>query len=207
MTSEDSTPPGTRRPGGRTAKVRTAVLAATLDELVEHGFGELNLDVVAKRAGVGKTTVYRRWGNPTGLVADLLNDLADQSTTHPDTGSVEGNLRAQAESVLNALTSQRLGPTLEALTAAATCEERTSDALRRFHSRRIKEWTINIDKAVEAGELPAGTDSSEVVRAIAAPLYYRQMVTREPIDTQVADRAVSAALAAARSGAFVTKED
>ncbi|MFC7589155.1 TetR/AcrR family transcriptional regulator [Nonomuraea antimicrobica] len=55
---------GTVRPGGRTARVRAAVLEATQDELVERGFHELTMDQVAARAGVGKTTVYRRWGAP-----------------------------------------------------------------------------------------------------------------------------------------------
>ena len=50
---DPSATPGTQRPGGRTAKVRAAVLAATVDELVEHGFSGLNMDAVACRAGVG----------------------------------------------------------------------------------------------------------------------------------------------------------
>lgn len=196
--------PGTVRPGGRTAKVRTAVLAATLDELAERGFAHLNIDEVAKRAGVGKTTVYRRWTNPTGLVADLLSDLADQSTTHPDNGDLAANLRAQAESVLGVLTDPRLGPTFEALIAAATCDDRTAAALRQFHARRIAEWAVLVDMAIAEGELPAGTDAAEVVRSIAAPLYYRQVVTREPVDADTATRAVAATLAAARAGVFVT---
>ncbi|WP_229868212.1 TetR/AcrR family transcriptional regulator, partial [Streptomyces chryseus] len=68
--------PGTVRPGGRTAKVRAAVLEATQEALIEGGFHALNLDRVAARAGVGKTTVYRRWGSAAGLVADLLRDMA-----------------------------------------------------------------------------------------------------------------------------------
>ena len=68
----------TARPGGRTAKVRRAVLDAAIDELIAHGFHGLNMEQVAARAGVGKTTVYRRWRTPAGLTVDLLADLTDR---------------------------------------------------------------------------------------------------------------------------------
>ena len=61
-----------RRPGGRTATVRAAVLRATGDMLVESGLQGLELTAVADRAGVGKSTVYRRWGSVPALVTDLF---------------------------------------------------------------------------------------------------------------------------------------
>jgi len=72
-----SAEPGTVRPGGRTARVRAAVLQAAGDVLAEHGLAHLDLADVARRAEVGKTTVYRRWGSVTGLVADLLADMVE----------------------------------------------------------------------------------------------------------------------------------
>ncbi len=88
--------PGTLRPGGRTARVRTAVLRAAGDVLAEQGVDRLDLSDVARRAGVGKTTVYRRWGSVTALVADLLVDMAEQSLPREETGSLLGDLRANA---------------------------------------------------------------------------------------------------------------
>ncbi|MFI0469184.1 TetR/AcrR family transcriptional regulator [Saccharopolyspora sp. 5N102] len=192
----------TSRPGGRTAKVRAAVLEATTEELVEQGFHGLNMERVATRAGVGKTTLYRRWGTPAGLAADLLADLADRSVTRPDTGSIEGNLAAHTEAVLGALNDPRFGAVMRALIAAATCDERTAAALHEFHARRNAEWSSNVAAAVERGELPAGTDPAAVTRAAAGGLYYRAIVTGEPIDETVAAQAVRAVLAAARAGAY-----
>ncbi|GAA3175823.1 hypothetical protein GCM10010486_49240 [Nonomuraea roseoviolacea subsp. carminata] len=194
---------GMQRPGGRTARVREAVLAATQDELVERGFHGLAMDQVAARAGVGKTTVYRRWGSPSGLVADLMTELAEQSSPHADTGSVEADLRANAASVLGAVTDRRLGATFQAVIAAATCDEEAAAALRAFYGRRVAEWARAVERAVERGELPEGTDAAEVVRAVSAPLYYRLLVTKEPVDENVAVRSALQALAAARAGAFV----
>ncbi len=193
---------GTVRPGGRTAKVRAAVLQATQDELVERGFDGLSMDQVAARAGVGKTTVYRRWGTTARLVTDLMTELAEQSSPPPGTGGIDGDLRANALSVLGAINDPRLGATFQAVIAAATCDEEAAAALRAFYTRRIAEWAKVVDAAVDRGELPTGTDGPELIRAVSAPLYYRLVVTREPVDEVIAERAASRALAAARAGAF-----
>ncbi|MGI5283396.1 TetR/AcrR family transcriptional regulator [Nonomuraea polychroma] len=194
---------GTVRPGGRTARVRAAVLEATQDELVEHGFHGLTMDQVAARAGVGKTTVYRRWGSPAGLVTDLMTELADQSSPHADTGSIESDLRANALAVCEAVNDGRLGATFQAMIAAATCDRQAADALRAFYLRRIEEWAGAVELAVQRGDLPRGTDAMEVIRAVSAPLYYRLVVTRETVTPEVAERSVQRALAAARAGAFI----
>lgn len=145
MTSEgsvgvdaDGGEPGTVRPGGRTARVREAVLRAAGDALVEHGFDGLDLADVARRAEVGKTTVYRRWSAPAGLVADLLSDMAEQSLPRADTGSLAGDLRANARLVVRTLTDPRQGPLFVAVIAAATCDPRAADALHRFYAVRIE---------------------------------------------------------------------
>ncbi|MFC5831886.1 TetR/AcrR family transcriptional regulator [Nonomuraea insulae] len=196
---------GTVRPGGRTARVRAAVLEATQDELVEHGFHGLTMDQVAARAGVGKTTVYRRWGTKAGLVADLMNELANQSSAHADTGGIEADLYANALAVVEAISDRRLGVTFQAVIAAATSDDQAAQALRGFFQRRIEEWANVVDLAVERGELPKGTDGAEVIRAISAPLYYRLVVTREPVTEEVAEWSVARTLAAARAGTFAVK--
>ena len=65
---------GRARPAGRGPKVRAAVLAATLAELTENGYAALTVDSVARRSGVHKTTIYRRWKDREGLVADAVAD-------------------------------------------------------------------------------------------------------------------------------------
>ncbi|MFW6722096.1 TetR/AcrR family transcriptional regulator [Streptomyces sp. MAR4 CNY-716] len=201
MSSEPD--PGTLRPGGRTARVRAAVLKAAGDVLAEQGFAHLDLADVARRAEVGKTTVYRRWGSATGLVADLLADMAEQSVPRTETGTLLGDLRANARLVLDTLTDPRQGALFRAVIAAATCDDRTAAALHRFYAIRIAEWAPCVEQAVARGELPEGTDPHEVVRAVSAPLYYRLLASGDPLDTAAADRAAEAAAVAAREGAYV----
>ncbi|MBD2831588.1 MULTISPECIES: TetR/AcrR family transcriptional regulator [Streptomyces] len=196
--------PGTVRPGGRTARVRESVLRAAGDALVEQGFDGLDLADVARRAEVGKTTVYRRWSTTAGLVADLLTDMAEQSEPRSDTGSLDEDLRANARLVVRTLTDARQGPLFAAVVAAATCDRRTAEALHRFYAVRIEEWAGCVDAAAGRGELPPGTDAREVIRAVSAPLYYRLLASGDPLDETVADRAAAAAAVAARAGVYVS---
>ncbi|MFJ1705605.1 TetR/AcrR family transcriptional regulator [Kitasatospora sp. NPDC088346] len=201
----ESTEPGTVRPGGRTARVRAAVLRAAGDALAEHGFAGLDLGDVARRAEVGRTTVYRRWGTVTALVADLLDDMAEQSQPRTETGSLLEDLRANARLVQRTLTDARQGPLFRAVIAAASCDPDTAEALHRFYRARITEWAPCVTQAVGRGELPEGTDPDEVVRAVSAPLYYRLLASGDPLDESAADRAAGAAVAAARAGAYLRR--
>ncbi|MEU4654751.1 TetR/AcrR family transcriptional regulator [Streptomyces sp. NPDC023723] len=197
--------PGRVRPGGRTARVREAVLRAAQDVLAEHGFAGLDLADLARRADVGKTTVYRRWGSVPGLVADLVVDMAERSVPRVETGSLLGDLRANARLVRCTLTDPRQGELFKALIVAAACDGKAAEALRHFYDIRVGEWAPCVDQAVERGEVPAGTDAFEVVRAVSAPLYYRLLVGGGPLDEAAADRAAEAAVAAARAGAYVRR--
>ncbi|MFF7330628.1 TetR/AcrR family transcriptional regulator [Streptomyces sp. NPDC090306] len=192
--------PGSVRPGGRTARVRDAVLRAAGDALAEEGFDRLDLAEVARRAGVGKTTVYRRWGSPALLAADLLDEMAAESLPRARTGELDLDLRANARLVVSTLTDPRQGRLFTALIAAAICDPQAAEALHRFYAVRIDEWAGCVTDAVARGELPRDTDARAVVRSVSAPLYYALLNTGEPLDERAADRAAAAAAAAARAG-------
>ncbi|GLX05672.1 TetR/AcrR family transcriptional regulator [Microbispora sp. NBRC 16548] len=195
-------PPGAVRPGGRTARVREAVLEAAADTLAERGFDGLDLGEIARIAGVGKTTLYRRWGTPGALAADLLHDMAERSLPRSRNGDVDQDLRDNARLVLKTLTDPRQGRLFKALIAASLCNDQAAQALRRFYAVRIDEWAGCVTDAIERGELPSGTDPRRVIAAVSAPLYYALLNTGEPLDETAADRAAAAALAAARAGAL-----
>ncbi|WP_405160458.1 TetR/AcrR family transcriptional regulator C-terminal ligand-binding domain-containing protein [Nocardia sp. NBC_01499] len=200
---DDDAAPGSVRPGGRTARVREAVLHVAGDLLAERGFAHLDLAEVAAAAEVGKTTVYRRWRNPTGLVTDLLVDMAEQSVPHADTGSLLGDLTANARLVAKTLTDPRQGKLFQAVIAAATCDESAATALRHFYDVRLTEWSPCVERAIERGEAPEGTDARAVLSAVSAPLYYRLLASGDPIDDHAATAAARAAVNAVTAGIFV----
>lgn len=200
---EEPSSPGTVRPGGRTARTRAAALRAAEDALIENGFEALDLADIARRADIGKTTVYRRWGTLAALVADLLVDMAEQSLPRTETGSLDGDLRANARLVHKTLTDPRSSALFKAVITAAASDSDTATALHRFYATRIAEWAPCVEQAAARGEVPQGTDAAEVIRAVSAPMYYRFLVSGDALDAASADRAAVAAAAAARAGAFV----
>ncbi|MEV5017948.1 TetR/AcrR family transcriptional regulator C-terminal ligand-binding domain-containing protein [Streptomyces sp. NPDC053780] len=192
--------PGSVRPGGRTARVREAVLRAAGDALAEEGFAALDLTEIARRSGVGKTTVYRRWGTPGAMAADLLEDMAAQSLPRAETGSITEDLRTNARLVVKTLNDPRQGRLFKALIAASLCNEQAAQALHRFYAVRIAEWAGCVTDAVARGELPEGTDPHRVIAAVSAPLYYTLLNTGRPLTDADADHAAASAVAAARAG-------
>jgi AcrR family transcriptional regulator len=191
------------RPGGRSARVRADVLRAAGDLVAEQGLARLDLAEVARRAEVGRTTVYRRWGTAIALVTDLLLDMAEQSLPRADTGDLGQDLRANARLVQRTLADPRQGTLFKAIIAGATWDEQAATALRAFYRTRVQEWSPCVVEAVERGELPVGTDPAAVIRAVSAPLYYELLITGRVPDERAADRAANAAEQAARAGAFV----
>ncbi|MER5279840.1 TetR/AcrR family transcriptional regulator C-terminal ligand-binding domain-containing protein [Streptomyces sp. NPDC002809] len=197
-----SAPVGTVRPGGRTARVREAVLKAAGDTLATDGFATLDLTEIARRADVGKTTVYRRWGTPGALAADLLTDMAATSLPRADTGTLDGDLTANARLVVKTLTDPRQGRLFKALIAASLCDDQAAEALHRFYEVRIAEWSGCVTDAVTRGELPDGTDPHAVIGAVSAPLYYALLNTGHALTEDDADTAARSAAEAARAGVW-----
>ncbi|MFG1805135.1 TetR-like C-terminal domain-containing protein [Streptomyces sp. NPDC049040] len=204
-TSAASAAPGAQRPGGRTARVREAVLQAAGDALAADGFESLDLAEIARRADVGKTTVYRRWGSSGALAADLLADMAEQSLPRADTGSLREDLRANARLVVKTLADPRQGRLFKALIAASLCNDQAAEALHRFYAVRIEEWAGCVRDAVARGEIPGATDPHAVVAAVSAPLYYAFLNTGRALGDTDAEAAADAAATAAEAGVWTRR--
>jgi AcrR family transcriptional regulator len=193
---------GTTRPGGRTARNTAAVFVATLDELAARPYNEVSIETIAARAGVHKTTVYRRWRTKADLVSQALAAAAQSLIEVPDTGTVDADLRALSRSVQATLASPRGAATTRSVLAGAAASAEIRSVMAEFWAARLSAIAVIVDRAVARGELPAGTAPGPVMNAMAAPLYYRLLVTAEPPTPADADRAAAAALAAARAGVF-----
>jgi len=197
--------PGTLRPGGRTARVRDSVLAALQATLSETRYRDVTVEQVAQRAGVAKTTVFRRWGSIEGLVLDLMRDLSDTRIPVPDTGDLDTDLHGLARGIVAIYQDQAIRAVIGAVVAAAEHIPEARQTLTEFFAGRTAQAAVIAERAIARGDLPSGTDPVEVIRMMAAPFYYRMFITGEPIDTDVADRAAATALTAARAGLLVTE--
>lgn len=168
-----------KRPGGRATGVVSAVYAATLEILEEGGYERLELPLVAARAGVNKTTVYRRWPTKAELVRDICLLRMQEDVPLPDTGTLHGDLSSLLLSIQIALAS----PLISGLIQSIITQGRKTEAMERmraqFWSERYALSGLLVERAVERGELPAGTNSRQFLELACSPLFFRGVITGE----------------------------
>ncbi len=171
-----------RRPGGRSARVRAAVLNAALDELAEAGYAEMSIQSIATRAGVNKTSVYRRWGTKGGVLADAL--LATSTDTEPpDTGDVRTDLvglQATAPSPGAGIDAfARVIAITKALDAASDDPEIAAVRTVLWERRLTLMQTI-VERAVERGQLPPNVDAELLLDVLFGAFHNRIVARGEP---------------------------
>jgi AcrR family transcriptional regulator len=169
-------------------------VAATLELLAKSGFGSLSIDEVANRAGVHKTTVYRRWGTRERLVAEALATLGTTEVPIPDTGTLRADIEAVAHGV-SANLATPLGRALAQTMVGGGDDPEIARITAEFWSTRFDLTSVLVDRAIERGELPTETDTRFVVEMVVAALWFRSIVTRAPISDEVIASVVDVVIA------------
>jgi AcrR family transcriptional regulator len=162
--------------------VRAAVLAATLAELADRGYSGVSLDGVASRAAVHKTTVYRRWRTKATLVLDAMLEQAAQVVAVPDTGSLHDDLLELARRSAAIQTSPAGQAVVRAVAGEAPRNPEIAAASRRFWAERLELDRTILQAARTRGEIGSRAQTRPVIEALLAPLYFRLLVTGEPLD-------------------------
>ncbi|MER5259810.1 TetR/AcrR family transcriptional regulator [Streptomyces sp. NPDC002855] len=192
--------PPERRPGGRTARIRAHVLDAVRAELGAHGYEGLTMEGVAARAGVHRATVYRRWQDTGGLLADLLDAAGQDDWQPPNTGSLHEDLTALNDEIQQSLLAQ---PSIaQALIAASFRSARAAHAQQQLWEDRYQRCEILVERAIQRGELPHYTDARRLLIAATAPLYHQLVLMRTAPDPHLPTHAATTATLAASAGAF-----
>jgi AcrR family transcriptional regulator len=177
---------------------RERVLAATLDLLTEAGLGGVSVDDISRRSGVAKTTIYRHWPNRDALVVDACLQMADVGEEPPDTGSLEGDVRAILAALAGLLVTARWSSVLPSIADAAERDRDIAEVhvrLQRLHAAPLR---AALERAVRRGEIPPDADLGAIAAALRGPLYYRRWFSREPIDDAFVDLVVRGVLAGLR---------
>ncbi|WP_250029076.1 TetR/AcrR family transcriptional regulator [Paractinoplanes maris] len=196
---------GKRAPAGAAvlrSDITVAIRDAVMYELAEVGYGRLSIEAVARRAGVGKTAIYRRWSNKLEMVLEIVSDVAGRSVPLPDTGSFAGDLQLIMMIVSRALQHRIASQIIPDLMAEAARNPQIAETLQkalRTHQQAVGEKLVG--QAVARGELPQGTDPDLAVDLILGPLYWRLAVSRTKPDGEYLEKLMAAVTAALRSTA------
>jgi AcrR family transcriptional regulator len=188
------------RTGGRSARVREAVLSAVLHELNVNGYAGLSVETVASRAGVNKTTIYRRWPTLDDLLVDALTDWSHDAFPGHDTGNIETDLLTLGRELADQLNGGVGRQIVAVVLTAGLRSPKLGEATRRYFDQQAARATPIVSNAIDRGELPADTDTNALLTTFRAPLFYRMVTTGDPIDDDLIAQATRVALAAAQAG-------
>jgi AcrR family transcriptional regulator len=185
-----STPDPTRR----NERSRRAILDATVSLVGELGYDRVSIEAIAKRAGVGKQTIYRWWASKGAVVLEALNDRLATVVDFPDTGDIVEDLRTQMRGVTQLFGTTDVGPLYQGLLAAA----QSDPALSRAHLEQvIKPATVagheRIARAQERGEMRADADRQEMIDMLYGAIYYRLILHTRPLEPEQIDAALNIA--------------
>jgi AcrR family transcriptional regulator len=175
-----SAPRGRGRP--RSEEAHRAILAAVVQLLAEHGLGGLTIEAVAARAGVGKTTIYRRWDTKNELVLAAMEQLRPPGPP-PDTGSLIGDLSALVAIQRDRLEATQLprviprvlGESLDDPDLHAQLVERAVEPIRAILGEIVR-------RALERGELREDLDVETMVDILHASPIYALLMARGALD-------------------------
>jgi AcrR family transcriptional regulator len=186
-----------RRPGGRTARVRAQILAATAELVARDGIAGFRYEEVAELAGVHKTSVYRNWPDREELVVEALLRYVDDLGSVGDTGE----LRRDLVDFLMTLAESLDRPTARAL-LLATQATHESPAVRRTATRileaRAAATQRRVDLAIDRGELPP-VDCSLLGEMLSGPVHLIVNRGLRPFTRADAERIVDVVLAGIRA--------
>jgi AcrR family transcriptional regulator len=174
--------------GGRPRSERRhkAILGTAMDLVIELGFRAVSIEAIAEKAGVAKTTIYRRWPNKAAVVMDAFMQRLLR-TQFPETKKATESIRRQMRSMAQAFRSKD-GAVVKALLAEAQFDLELATAFReRWTLPRRKLALAVLQKAVSQGELRSDIDLEATIDLLYAPMYYRLQMGTAPLSDAYID--------------------
>ena len=173
---------GAPRGRPRSAEADRAILTATVDLLAERGLAAMSIEEVAARAGVGKTTIYRRWPSKGLLALDAFVISFRAEQPQPDTGSLRGDMLSALHAWVRAVTQTAMGPMLTGLIADAQHDPELRGAWRdRVLEPMRTQHRVMLDRAIERGEIPATVDRDVVLDLFFGAAEHRLLLGHLPM--------------------------
>jgi AcrR family transcriptional regulator len=175
-------------PRTRSERATAAILGAARELLEERGLKRLSVDAIAARAGVSKATIYRWWPSKAAVVMDAFLAGTGPRMPFPDTGSAREDLRRQLRSVIRLFNEPRTRDPFVALIAESQHDPELASALReRFIAGRRAAAREVFVRGQARGELREDLDVEIAIDALYGALYYRLLVSGEPLRPRYAD--------------------
>jgi AcrR family transcriptional regulator len=183
------------------SRAQQAVVAATRELLAEGGVERLTVEGVAARAGVAKTTIYRRWRSKDELALAVLIDMVEKVVSFPDLGDTRAELVAFVGGAVDILGSTLMGRVMQGLVSDLAADPELARAFReQVVAVRVAEVSRLVERGIARGDLRPDTDHELLHELLFGPVYYRLLLSGAPLDESLAERVVTAVLPAFATG-------
>ena len=181
--------PVTRR---RNQRSHQAILTAAVELLQEKGYGDICIEAIANRAGVGKQTIYRWWSSKAAVIMEAMSAKATQNIPTPDTGSVKQDLCEILQQLFAILTTKTTREAVTGLIAEAQKDATFASSFREqfIECRRAATRTI-LERGIARGELRPDLNLELVIDAIYGPIWYRLLLKHATLDDAFAEELVN----------------
>lgn len=172
-----------------------AVIRATFEELAEVGYAALGIDDVARRAGVNKTTVYRRWPTKKDLVTAALLALPDEYFAMPNTGTIRGDLNEIACRVSRIFQAVEGRAMMRMLFFEGRLTELTRVEAHFAAKRESTGMPAILNRAVARGELPLGFDQQMLSDVLVGTIAFKALAEKKVLSKAFVSNLVDVVLA------------
>jgi len=187
------------RPVGRPRdeQADAALMAATVALIREVGYDALTMDAVATRAGVARTTLYRRWRTKADLAAAAIEGIMRRTVAIPDSGDAEADLLALMVGATRMYRDPATAELLAGFVSAMARSDRIAAAVRDgFVATWRRAVRAVLERAAARGALVLDVDVELVVDLLASPPFFRAVITGAPVDDVIARDVVRVVLRA-----------
>jgi AcrR family transcriptional regulator len=180
----------------RSERSHHAILAATQELLLERGYADLTIEGIAARAGVGKQTIYRWWPSRAALVLEayLAGEEAVQLPAEAD--SAREDVRALLGWLIAVLAEPTGGPVVAGLISDLQHDFDLAEGFRRAVVPARREGMLAaLERARARGEIRADADVELAVDALHGAVFYRLLLSGDPLDDAFVERLADQTLA------------
>jgi AcrR family transcriptional regulator len=156
------------------------ILQAVLDELCDVGYGALTIESAARRAGVGKATIYRHWPDKIALIADAFKLLQQQRDPELVTGSPREKLERILHHVADVVADSPFSACLPALIEGAERDRAVRKFHHQFQAEARKPTIALIAQGVATGDFPPRIDPALAAFALLGAIFFCRLMTNTP---------------------------
>ncbi len=177
----------------RVQRTRRCAIESTLHLLCTQGYSGVTFEAVSQYSGIARSTLYRQWPTTSELIHDALDSIVEPATPR-ETGDLQTDLRQLLGHIQRKLTATSWGALLPAIVDAGARDPHIAEFQRQYSEQRRLIAHAIAKRGIESGQFPDDADVDLVAEQLIGPIFFRFLVSHQPIDNAYIDRLYSSVI-------------